>query len=182
MDISQNLVFLWALGATLLLLIALVLYLKHLMCDKGHRLLGIRTEEERIPVLRVFERFGLSPGVTFDIGPKGDTVSRQTVLSDGITVIHHLTPEFAKYMTATGASIKSDDPLGDAHIAAKILRENGIEATVLPPPESVIPENFLVIVSSPAFQGWTLTFRQSSRRLGFQLLGKYIHVVSVKLH
>lgn len=182
MDISQNLLFLWALGSTLLLLIAVLLYLKHFMDDNGHRLLGIRTEEARIPLLQVLKRFGFTPRITFDLGPKGNTVSRQTLLNDGVTVIHCLSPEFTKHMNATGASLRSKDPLRDAHIAAEMLRKNGIDATVLLAPKEVIPEDFLVIVSSPAFEGWTLTFRQASLIYCFRMFKKYLHVVSLKLH
>jgi len=137
--------------------------------DRGHRLLGVTSDEARKDVVALFGRCGFRSSISFMLcrghGEKEEVFSRQTLLCDGMTVIHSI-PTYARHhydVRANGASVPTMDPRGSAEAAAGFLRQKGYYAEVVLPPCG--PGNVFAFVNSSAFDGWSLTYRLPAWRL-----------------
>jgi|GEM_PF-2555894 len=135
--------------------------------DKGHRLLGVTSDAARSDVAQLFGRCGFKPSVSYMLcsGPDEEEVfSRQTLLCDGMTVVHSVPDSAFKYgVKPNGASIPTRDPRKSAEEAVVFLRKRGHKAEIVVPPCG--PENVFVFVNSSAFDGWSLTYRLPVHRL-----------------
>lgn len=139
--------------------------------DRGHRLLGVATDEAGIVVLRMFRKLRLPAFTSFDLVANETRLSAQSVLVDGMTVVHALHPTLRAQMPATGISLPVSSPRAAAKLAIADLEAAGFTAAMWEPEEDGYPEDTLVIVTSNAFDGWALTLRVSQPRL-FPLMRK----------
>ncbi|HSE34576.1 MAG TPA: hypothetical protein VLB83_00485 [Candidatus Paceibacterota bacterium] len=133
--------------------------------DRGHRLLGVTNDAARAVVLRMFRTLRLPTFTTFELFAKETRLSAQSVLMDGMTVVHALHPTLRAQMPATGISLPVSDPRRAAKFVMTDLRKAGFQAAMWEPEEDGYVENSLVIVTSDAFDGWALTLRVSQPRL-----------------
>lgn len=123
--------------------------------DRGHRAFGLPSEEARSTVLKVFREFGFSERFTFDAGP-----TRQTLLSDGFTVLNHLSQPATRRLAPNAISIPVSDPGAAAQIAAHLLQASNYSATFQEISDVDLPQNRLVVLESNAFDSWVLVFRR----------------------
>jgi len=152
------LILIWAAVASLwALLVTLMLIRNPLpLPDRGHRAYALAAEEARLPVLRGLSELGLAERFTFDAGP-----TRQTLLSDGYTVLNHLTSgdEGVKHLTANAISVAVKDPKAAAQSVAENLKASNFTASILEITDAELPQNRLVVLESNAFADWVLVFR-----------------------
>ena len=137
-------VLLWAVIATFFLFVRNPLPFP----DRGHRAFAVPDEAAAKVVVKILSEFGLSERFTFDAGP-----THQTLLSDNMTVIIR---HDASSLAPNGLSLAVEDPIKSAEEAAKILSAAGFATIITPLPDL---EDKLVVVTSDAFEDWSLVFR-----------------------
>ncbi len=153
------LILVWAAVASVWALVVTLMWWRNPLPlpDRGHRAYALAREEARLPVLKALRELGLAERFTFDTGP-----TRQTLLSDGYTVLNHLSSgePSLDHLTANAISVAVKDPKAAAQGVARDLNASNYTATIQEITDAELPPNRLVVLESNAFSDWVLVFRQ----------------------
>jgi len=133
--------------------------------DRGHRLFGVSSDAHEVVLNAIRIAGGPKKLITLETGR-----SRQTVLTDCLTVIHSLgnTRSIGNWQetNGTGISIRVADPLGYARKVVSFLEGRGFGARATDLAELLaLPPNNIVIVASEAFPGWQIALTLPVRKL-----------------
>jgi hypothetical protein len=158
------LILIWALAATLWAAAVTFILVRHPLPlpDRGHRAFALASEEARLTVLRVLRESGLKEWFTFESGP-----TRQTLLSDGYTVLNHLDKSDSGLgdLPGNAISLAVRDPRAESKRAAAVLKAANFSARVEEITDAVLPPNHLLVLESNAFEDWVLVFRRHIFRM-----------------
>lgn len=149
------LIFVWAVTVTVFLFWRNPLPLP----DRGHRCFSVASQKAAKAVVQVLgEIGGLPERFTFDVGP-----TQQTLLWDNTTVIILVKDDVLKRKISCNAlSVAVADPRVSARKTALLLRRRGFTATI----DETQADLGLVLLSSDAFDHWSMVFRRGILAMG----------------